>query len=157
MWFLNNVSKSFLLIFIIPFVLGAFDTRYWWFLSALLMFDIFLGFIKYFIGNKADMFKRPDGAFACNIFCLPSNDEGHPGFPSGHVASTTMMLIILMYFVNNTFFTVFACTYIVLMALSRYKKKCHNVIQITGGFVFGIVGALAFIQLSPKEIWTLTP
>lgn len=152
--FLNNISKSFLLLFIIPFILGFYNKFYWWVLLGVLLFDIFIGSVKHLIGNKQSIFQRPQGASACNILCSPSNDEGKPGFPSGHVATTTMILLVLSFYVKDTSFTIFALIYIMLMALSRHNKKCHNLTQIVYGFVFGIVGALVFIQLTPKEIWT---
>jgi membrane-associated phospholipid phosphatase len=152
--FLENISKSFLLIFIVPLLLGFYNTVYWWIIVGVVIFDVFLGIIKHSVGNKEKVFQRPQGASACNIFCLPSNDEGKPGFPSGHVATTTMMMLILVYFIHDIYFTVFALIYIVLMALSRYSKKCHNLTQITCGLIFGIIGALVFIQQTPKEIWT---
>lgn len=151
---LENISKSFLLIFIIPLVLGFHNTLFWWIIGGVLLFDIFLGIVKHSIGNNETIFQRPQGASACNIFCMPSNDEGKPGFPSGHVATTTMMMLILTYYVNNMYFTIFALIYIILMALSRYRKKCHNWTQITWGLIFGITGALVFIRLTPTEIWT---
>lgn len=152
--FLENISKSFLLIFIVPLVLGFYNSFYWWMILGVIIFDIFLGFIKHSVGNKENIFQRPKGASACNIFCLPSNDEGKPGFPSGHVATTTMMMLILAYYIKDIYFTIFALMYIMLMAFSRYGKRCHNWTQITCGFIFGIIGALIFIQLIPKEILT---
>jgi membrane-associated phospholipid phosphatase len=152
--FLDNISQSFLLVFIIPFILGFHNKFYWWVLFGALIFDVFIGVVKYLVGNKEAIFQRPQGASACNILCLPSNDEGKPGFPSGHVASTTMMLLVLSYYINDIRFTIFALIYILLMGLSRYSKKCHNWTQIINGFIFGVVGTLVFIQLTPKEIWT---
>lgn len=152
--FLENISKSFLLVFILPLILGFYKTFYWWVLVGVCIFDVFIGIVKHFVGNKASVFKRPQGASACNILCIQSNDEGKPGFPSGHTASTTMMLLIIAYYIKDFRFTIFALIYISLMGLSRYKKKCHNWTQIFSGLVFGVVGALVFIQLTPKEIWT---
>lgn len=152
--FFENVSKSFLLIFIIPFLLGFDNVYYWWFLGGVLIFDVLIGVIKYSLDKNKLIFQRPHGAFACNVLCLPSNDEGKPGFPSGHVASTTMMMVILIRYFQSSVFTLLASTYISLMALSRYNKKCHNLTQIIWGMLFGLVGATVFIQLTPKEIWT---
>jgi membrane-associated phospholipid phosphatase len=152
--FLDNISQSFLLIFVVPLLLSFHNTFYLWIIGGVIIFDIFLCFIKHSIGNKEQIFQRPQGASACNIFCLPSNDQGKPGFPSGHVATTTMMMLILVYYIKDIHFTVFALIYIILMALSRYSKKCHNWTQISWGLIFGIIGALAFIQQTPKEIWT---
>jgi membrane-associated phospholipid phosphatase len=152
--FLDNISKSFLLLFIILFVLGFYNKFYWLVLVAVLLFDVFIGIVKYSIGNKVSIFQRPHGASACNILCSPSNDEGKPGFPSGHVASTTMILLILSYYIKDIRFTISALIYITLMALSRHSKRCHNWTQIIYGFIFGAVGALVFIQLTPREILT---
>lgn len=152
--FLEYISKSFIVIFIVPFVFGFYNKFYWWVLAGVLIFDLFIGVVKQLVGNKASVFKRPQGASACNIWCIPSNDEGKPGFPSGHVASTTMIVLLLIYYIKDLRFTLFGLIYITLMGLSRYTKKCHNWVQIVNGFIFGLVGALVFIQLTPKEIWT---
>lgn len=152
--FIENISLSFLLVFIIPFILGFHNKLYWWVLIGVLIFDVFIGVVKHLVGNKEPIFKRPQGASACNILCFPSNDEGKPGFPSGHTASTTMMLLVIAYYINDIRFTIFALIYIIFMGLSRYSKKCHNLTQIFSGFIFGVVGAVVFIQLTPREIWT---
>lgn len=152
--FFENISKSFILIFLIPFTLGLYNRFYWWVLLGVLLFDVVIGVVKHSLGNKAIIFQRPVGASGCNILCFPSNDEGKPGFPSGHTASTTMMLLILAYYINDLRFTVFAFVYIMLMALSRHTKRCHNWAQIVSGFIFGVIGAMIFIRLIPKETST---
>lgn len=152
--FYENISQSFLLVFIIPFILGFYNIYYWWFLLGVLIFDVFIGIIKHSLNKNKTIFQRPQGAKACNIFCISSNDEGKPGFPSGHVGSTTMMMLILMYYMKDISFSLFGISYIILMALSRYNKKCHNWTQIIWGFIFGLIGAITFIQLTPKETWT---
>lgn len=104
-------------------------------------------------------FKRPDGACNCNLF----NDGGivdkNSGFPSGHVASTSVYMTLL-YFNNNDKFTVksFLLYHIptLLMGIARYMKKCHNVLQITFGAIVGyLVAYFLFFYFKKKSNKTL--
>jgi len=85
------------------------------------------------------IFKRPDGATDCNLFNTGGKAGHCSGFPSGHVASITLLMEMLL-LRNNTTGLYNKITYyvpIVLMGYSRYMKKCHNTIQIFAGYVLG--------------------
>jgi membrane-associated phospholipid phosphatase len=85
------------------------------------------------------IFKRPDGATDCNLFNLGGKVDHCSGFPSGHVASITLLMEMLL-LRNNTTGLYNKITYyvpIMLMAYSRYMKKCHNIIQIFAGYLLG--------------------
>ena len=43
---------------------------------------------------------------------------------------------------------VIGAIYIYLMAESRYAKKCHNIVQIVGGIIYGSVCALLFTYIA---------
>tara|TARA_B110000967_G_C18854771_1_gene546580 strand:+ start:1252 stop:1785 length:534 start_codon:yes stop_codon:yes gene_type:complete len=89
------------------------------------------------------IFKRPDGATDCNLFNLGGKVDHCSGFPSGHVASITLLMEMLL-LRNNTSGLYNKITYylpIVLMAYSRYMKKCHNIIQIVAGYLLGYIVA----------------
>ena len=90
-------------------------------------------------GWYPSIFKRPNGATDCNLFNLGGKSDHCSGFPSGHVASITILMEMLL-LRNDTTGLYNKITYyvpIVLMGYSRYMKKCHNIIQIFAGYVLG--------------------
>lgn len=90
--------------------------------------------------NK-NIFLRPKEACNCSSF----NDGGYvglePGFPSGHVALTTFF-VNYIYFkrYNGDFFALFFLNFIpLIIGISRYEKKCHNIYQIFAGYILAII------------------
>ena len=102
--------------------------------------------IKYFnIKNK--IFLRPENACDCNSFNNGGNVGLEPGFPSGHVALTT-------FFVNYMFFRKYSGDYFALfflnfipliIGISRYEKKCHNIWQTLSGYLLAIILLIFFL------------
>jgi membrane-associated phospholipid phosphatase len=90
-------------------------------------------------GWYPDIFKRPNGATDCNLFNYGGKSDHCSGFPSGHVASITFFMEMLV-LRNNVDVLYNKTTYyvpILLVAYSRYMKKCHNIIQIFAGYLLG--------------------
>ena len=100
--------------------------------------------------------RRPEGAKNCDFLSKGGICKVNaPGFPSGHMAATVffLVLIILLYYRDYRTFSAFAkdhyrligfsVLFIGLMGWSRYYKKCHNMIQIVGGSLFGL--GMAFL------------
>jgi len=90
--------------------------------------------------NK-DIFLRPTDACDCSSF----NNGGYvglePGFPSGHVALTTFF-VNYMYFkrYNGDIFALSFLNFIpLIIGISRYEKKCHNIYQTLAGYILGII------------------
>ena len=98
---------------------------------------------------------RPHGA--CNTDILSRNGPkpvDAPGFPSGHVTMTTVFALyrLLRLYRNydnvgkfireNPIAIVFYLGIIILMGYARWYKRCHNIFQIVGGFVFGAIFAI---------------
>ena len=98
---------------------------------------------------------RPNGA--CNTDILSRNGPkpiDTPGFPSGHVTMATVFALyrLLRLYRNydnvgkfireNPIAIVFYLGIIVLMGYARWYKRCHNIFQIVGGFVFGAIFAI---------------
>lgn len=75
--------------------------------------------------------KRPSGAKGCDLLCKSPSDEGRPGMPSGHMAVTAFYGAF--YKITSPFYYIYA----ILIALSRYYKRCHSIAQIIGGTIFG--------------------
>ena len=85
------------------------------------------------------IFKRPDAARDCSLLNTggPVGDRG--GFPSGHMAVTSYFMHYL-YFKNRDYSLrakLYYHTPIILMALARYMKSCHNIPQIIAGYLLG--------------------
>ena len=111
---------------------------------TILFGELLCSIIQYFskkitTGWYPPIFKRPDGARDCNLFNQGGKADHCSGFPSGHVASITLLMEMLL-LRNNKAGLYNKIPYyvpIVLMAYSRYMKKCHNIIQLFAGYVLG--------------------
>ena len=84
---------------------------------------------------------RPEGAKDCNSFCSGGSVEGKPGFPSGHVATVTLF-VLLMGLYTQSYYWLLGFFWIGAMAWSRYEKRCHSVEQVAGGALVGLLGAM---------------
>jgi membrane-associated phospholipid phosphatase len=97
--------------------------------------------LKYVTTNSPYLpFKRPDGACDCNIMNGGGLVETASGFPSGHVATTSVYMSLLYFHSGKQSFMVFCLYHIptILMGLARYMKKCHNMLQIVYGLGLGV-------------------
>jgi membrane-associated phospholipid phosphatase len=97
---------------------------------------------------------RPAGAKNCGIFNDGGSYEGRIGMPSGHVFITSF---VTMYFVfiycqskniteicrKKTEVITIGSFYILLMAISRVARGCHNIPQVIVGALLGYV--LAYV------------
>ena len=107
--------------------------------------------IKIIVYPYTKLAKRPIGANNSNFLANNGNVEGKPGLPSTHAA-------IAAYFYTYNFFILYKTNLIkntgifhILNAIillgtgwARYYKKCHSVIQIITGVIFGILYATLF-------------
>ena len=88
---------------------------------------------------------RPEGASDCSALCDGGLVEGKPGFPSGHVATVTLF-VLLMGAYTQSYYWLVGLLWIAAMGWSRYEKRCHSVEQIVGGVLTGTVGsAIAYM------------
>ena len=100
--------------------------------------------------------RRPEGAKNCDFLSKGGICKANaPGCPSGHMATTVFFLVVTMMLYSRKYSTFkafaevhyrligFSVLLILLMGWSRYYKKCHNVIQIIGGSLFGL--GMAFL------------
>lgn len=99
-------------------------------------------YIKHYTnGIYPNIFKRPDDACDCSIFNYGGYYGNKSGFPSGHMTSTSLYMNGLLFkskkplTVYNFILYNIPC---ILMAIARYEKKCHNIIQIIVGYLFGL-------------------
>ena len=110
----------------------------------LLMGEGICVFIQWFIKEVTEgwyppIFKRPDGATNCNIFNMGGVVDTKSGFPSGHVATTTLFIITYMLRNNHMNTNLFMLYHIpiILVAYARIMKGCHNTIQVFAGYLLG--------------------
>jgi len=122
-----------------------------------------------YTGKMYEITRRPKGSGNCDY--LSRNGPSEPnanGFPSGHMTSVSlfaMFMIFSKYYVSNYssiiefimgeyLFIIINLGVIVLTAFARYYKKCHSIIQICAGTVFGsLIGiALSVILIKGQLI-----
>jgi membrane-associated phospholipid phosphatase len=139
MWVANAVSMSFIAAFIIPGALwlrgDAWGGRL---LGAVVATNLAVVGIKQAFGS-ASVFGRPPGAVGCDTLCLGDPVGGQPGFPSGHVATATVLVSALWVHDGGPLVLAVGLPWVAAMAWSRWTKQCHNWVQIAGGAVLGTV------------------
>jgi membrane-associated phospholipid phosphatase len=118
------------------------------FFIQLLIVDIFLvPFLKHlpypsFIYNLT---RRPKGATNCDYLSKIPSKTNAPGLPSGHMTVTSMFSIVKMLENKSNISIVLHTCIIILMGISRYYKKCHNIVQIIAGTILGLIlGYISF-------------
>jgi len=90
------------------------------------------------------MSRRPENANKCDYLSRREYNKDSPGFPSGHMTTTTMFAVYQMLKYPSTYSKVLNISLIVLMAFARYVKQCHTVIQIVGGVVLGGISGYGY-------------
>lgn len=126
-------------------------------------FDIVFGAIGIVLAQKAIKYasqpylkdhkwlQRPQGACNCGAMNTGGPVGGRPGFPSGHAAVTSFIVVttLLSYpqLRCNFIAWVFGVILIVLVDISRIKKKCHTLLQVVTGTLFGVTCALGLQAL----------
>ena len=103
--------------------------------------------------SEWDVLKRPRGATDCDIFCRAGEAEGDPGMPSGHMTMTVFILTFI-YLIEDIrhrgAYLAVAALVVVLMALARHQKRCHNLAQILAGSAWGLLSAWAIYALTQR-------
>jgi membrane-associated phospholipid phosphatase len=99
-------------------------------------------FIKYNIIGKNSV--RPKGASNCNLWCNDGNQENKPGMPSSHAASTVFFTSYYYSLIDNNYIRGLLIIYTATVMLSRYIKRCHSIIQLGTGALFGFLMSLIF-------------
>ena len=138
----NAVSLTILLTFLIPISLLVYthDLTYLCIALACVLIGAYVERIKPLFNSP-----RPEGASDCGLFCDGGPVEGKPGFPSGHVATITLFVLLMGFYTENYYWAL-GLLWIGAMGWSRYEKRCHSVEQIGGGVLTGTVGfTIAFM------------
>jgi len=112
-----------------------------WMISTSLLVEL-IKRIKY-PKNLHKLTNRPEGCFNTDFLSRNGPQPNNtPGFPSGHMALTTLFCYKKILELDDTNFygKIYYCIITLLMGISRYYKKCHTIFQILVG---GIVGAIS--------------
>lgn len=131
------------------------ETKYIFFALYILVADTLVYLIKHIpYPENSYLYKitrRPEGAKQCDY--LSRNNmytNKSPGFPSGHMTTTTLFCVSQMLKAystqikqNTSYIYGIHVTIIILMGLARYYKKCHSILQILSGCVLG--GVMAWL------------
>jgi membrane-associated phospholipid phosphatase len=138
-----SLITVFLTILILMLYLKTFDTYY------------IIAFAFGFIANKfADVIKntsvllfpsykilyRPSKKAKCNLFNNFSGKQN--GFPSGHMTSIVFSSLVLHKHINKYVILLL----VLLMGLARKIKGCHNLFQIIGGILNGVLWYFIFLK-----------
>jgi len=85
------------------------------------------------------IFKRPDGAYNCDLFNKGGLVDKNSGFPSGHVTVVSFFMETLLLrhnshdLLNKLYFNIPT----ILVGYARIQKGCHNLIQVIAGYLLG--------------------
>ena len=87
------------------------------------------------------IFKRPKDACDCDYLSSNGIQKNRPGFPSGHMTTTSFFCIYQIMNSKNKCKKMLYVFVILLMGWARYYKNCHNLVQIiTGTFLGSLIG-----------------
>lgn len=152
----NIISLTVIILILLPWILYDITKNLYFFKMSIgiIIAEIIHEILKWYIfSTKYEFSKRPKGAYGCGLFCNGGNVEGRPGMPSGHMTATLFfytMLLNYLYITDKLMFIdvfILSIIHISLMAISRYQKRCHSILQIISGGILGIILALFFIYL----------
>lgn len=150
----NAVSMSFLVAFVTPvaaILAGDRPLPAAAFLALLFLANATVAGIKYALGGKGWL-GRPTGATGCDVFCMGGAVGGEPGMPSGHVATATMFVTYVWLQNGSPWVLVLGLPWCVAMAWSRWWKRCHNVPQLVGGTLVGVLSGYISHMITSRLI-----
>jgi membrane-associated phospholipid phosphatase len=113
--------------------------------------DLSTKVIKAATANLGIQWQRPEGARGCDILCSMEKEcAGRPGFPSGH-ATTAAFFATVLYLgaskKDKPRILAFGVFLVAIICASRYKKQCHNVLQLASGTLYGCATGILFYRM----------
>lgn len=145
----TTISNSVILAVAIPLVLYLKTQRtiYISVFAASLLVTLSTEGLKTFFGKLTThpSFYRPLDGYNCSM--LQATKQNAPTFPSGHLSTSTFVLVTLLLLSkpSSQIPWILSVLYLLLMGLSRYKQRCHNGFQIVGGAVYGVICVSMFL------------
>jgi membrane-associated phospholipid phosphatase len=110
---------------------------------------IFIPYPKWFYSYT----RRPLGAKDCDYCSSNGGKEGDPGFPSGHMTSTSYIVMYnILYLLDNNvtlsgLLILLNLAFLLIMGWARIIKKCHNLVQVIGGTLLGSIIGYYFYNI----------
>lgn len=149
----NLVSLSAIVLFMLPwsFFVATKHPVFLWMGIAVSLADGSTKIWKRLFGT-ASIFGRPYGACDCDIFCINGTQNGKPGFPSGHMTVTSFLATTFALLQPGLPYQLAAIAVVIAMGWARYFKKCHNLMQIVAGTIYGFFVATFFVACAPMDI-----
>ena len=135
-WLANGISATYLIVF--PLCVWKQD---WATLAAVVGTVGGVVALKRATGSYA-WGQRPVGAYGCGPFCDGGNSSGAPGFPSGHVAA------VAAFVAAGGIGLDVGIPWIAAMAWARVAKRCHSLLQVVAGGLFGLLAGGAALTMS---------
>ena len=93
--------------------------------------------------------QRPKGAKGCD--CFEDKKTIKPGFPSGHAALITFLVVMLIWkYTSQETIPLLVCLGSMLIAsvgISRMQLNCHTYTQVWAGQIVGLLSACCLIYL----------
>ena len=145
----NLVSLSAILLFLLPwgFFVATNKMVFLWLGVVTSLADGSTKIWKHLFGTES-VFGRPLGACDCDILCRNGDQSGRRGFPSGHMTTTSVVCTTLALMHGDVGLSLGAAVTIGLMGWARYIKRCHNLVQIVAGTIYGFFVATFFVAFS---------
>ena len=81
--------------------------------------------------------------------------NGGQSFPSGHVATLTMVSLLFVYYFNNYYFLIFSVAGVIFVAYSRLYLGAHYPTDVISAVFFGVALLFILIASIPAIIWSL--
>ncbi len=108
-------------------------------LFVLKRFDVAIGAIV--VAAAVELFKKATLPYlADHTWLQRPHSPKEPGFPSGHAAVMSFIVVSLILSKRrNIIIWILGVTIIVLVDVSRIKKKCHTVTQVIVGTMLGLI------------------
>lgn len=141
----NAISMSFVAGVAVPTGLWLFTGSVWYvgLAVAVLAQAIAIEAIKPYLVRLGSWTKRPTDARGCDMLCVGGPVGGAPGFPSGHMAAASLLVVALWFHTHRPIVLWIGVPWLLAMAWARWYKECHSLVQIAGGTALGtLVGWL---------------
>lgn len=144
MWFWDAVSTTPFVLILVLGLIGRFDIVIGAF--GVNMIEKIIKYVSRPYLADHTWLQRPSGACDCSWMNTGGNVAGRPGFPSGHAAiiSFIVVAVILSYpkLKRDVAAWIIGVTIIILVDVSRIKRKCHTPLQVIAGTLLGITCAV---------------
>jgi membrane-associated phospholipid phosphatase len=146
MWMANAISMSSVAGVLVPFGVWTWtaDLRYAGLAVAVILASATVEWIKRVVvaAGAGPWSRRPAGARDCDMWCAGGPVGGAPGFPSGHMSTTTLLVTGMWFLTKAPAVLWIGVPWIGAMAWARWVKRCHSVVQIVGGALVGVGAAI---------------